>query len=351
VINVDSVRNIVADQYAAGIEAQYGSVGIARLRAICLALGHIHEALAYEMLTRGLTVFATLDHDARPLGSDDVMTVTASQLSALVTGAATIQVIASGELLLQTALRDPIELSVTAVVYHYTDKDYFVVDGRLQPVTNITNFPSMWGVPTFFDLDDALEHYRDSIAMTCSCPILQTAWHDPNRRWIFINKPEDTLQQSLTSYLRMTLRTHKRIEIRREQPIGQSRPPDIKVTWTMTNRIALIEVKWMGASVNERNTGISWQPGERDANEGAQQLAEYLDLNADEAPSHQTRGHLVVYDGRRLNIRLDSTALSRDEAYYYVTREVAWEPDYSVERHDFARPVRFFIRPAMPAQA
>lgn len=133
----------------------------------------------------------------------------------------------------------------------------------------------------------ALEHYRDQIALRCRCPHLETVWDDPDRRWLFKNKPENQLQECLHQYLVFSLRDHKRIEVRREQPAGGRKPPDIKVTWSLTNRLAYIEVKWMGASVHKDEPRISWTPGEDEANKGAEQLVGYLVENEPEAPGHQ----------------------------------------------------------------
>jgi hypothetical protein len=348
-VDLERVRRLVARDYTPAVEEHYGVVGMRALRQLALALDEIHDQLACELLSGGLTVFVTLDSDARPLPADRTMRISADQLPGLVEDAATVQVVGETDFLFLPECVDPFELAEVAVVYHFDGADKFAVDGDLIAVDNPTSFPSVWGVPTFFDLQDALHHYRDQLALRCRCPYLSSMWFDENRRWILMNKPEHTMQASLHLHLVSTLRGHKRIEVRREQPAGGTKPPDIKVTWTLTNRLAFIEVKWMGASAHATEPRISWRPDEREANEGARQLARYLDANAAEAPEHQTMGFLVVFDGRRGGVEFDTTTLTREQALHYLARDVVYDPDYAALRHDFAPPVRCFMYPLKPA--
>jgi hypothetical protein len=350
-VDLERLRGVVSSDYTAAVERQYGDIGMQRLRELTVALDVIHDALAYELLQDGLTVLAALDPAARPLPNKTTLRVTAPRLPTLVRGRATIQVLSDGGLLLSLDPLDPRVFERVAVVYHFDGADHFVVGGALHDVFNPTPFPSIWGIPTFFELDDALEYYRDSIALVCDCDILANElWHDPTRRWILRNKPEDTMQRSLWRYLRTTMRgTNRVVEVDREQPVAGRRPPDIKITWSQTKRIALVEVKWMGQSVNDTGTGISgFQPDEGNANEGAQQLADYLDANFRRAPEHQTKGYLVVFDARRRNLGFSTTELSYDDAMYYLMRDIEWVPDHST-RYDMATPMRCFVKPLRPA--
>ena len=105
----------------------------------------------------------------------------------------------------------------------------------------------------------------------------------------------------------------------------------------------------MGASVHETEPRISWRPDDREANKGAKQLADYLDENAVEAPEHQTMGFLIVFDGRRKDVDYDTTDLTREQAMWFSTREITYDPDYASARHDFADPLRCFLMPLQPA--
>jgi hypothetical protein len=339
------MRRLAATEPAAAVEEHYGQLGMAALRLLAQGLELIGQQLAYELLRDGLTVFVTLDPTARPLAALGSAQLRYEQLPSAVEGSATIQVLDDG-LIVSDQTPDLAELSAQAVVYRFEGQDYLIFDGQSWPVTNPTSFPSRWRTPTFFDLADALEHYQTAVAPTCRCPYLRAVWHDPDRRWLLINKPEKTLQDSLEQHLISSLRLG-RLEVRREQPVGEDKPPDIKVTWSQKNRLALIEVKWMGASVHATEPRISWEPDEREANRGAGQLVDYLQRNAQESPEHQTMGFLMVFDARRQDVAYDTVELTREQATYYANRDVEYDPDYA-ERHDFARPLRCFMVPLKP---
>ena len=340
------MRRIAAADPTVAVEERYGAGGLGSMRLLARGLEQIGQQLAYELLENGLTVFATFDPQSRPLAELGSTEVHAEQLPALVATVACIQVLSDG-FIASDATPDFASLSTDAVVYHFDGQDNLVFEGELWPVENPTAFESRWRTPTFFDLGDALRHYQENVALTSRCPHLSQAWFDPDRRWILINRPEKTLQDSLEQHLISSLRLG-RVELRREQPVGEEKPPDIKVTWSQTNRLALIEVKWMGASVNRDGEDISWEPGETEANKGAAQLVGYLERNAQETPQHQTMGFLVVFDARRAALTFETTELAIGDALFYSTRDVAWDPDFAAQRYDFHVPLRCFIRPRKP---
>jgi hypothetical protein len=264
-----------------------------------------------------------------------------------VEGVATIEVTDNGLFLVATDV-DWAALSNDALIYRFDGRDYLVFDGEPWEIKNSTSFPSRWRVKTFLELSESLEHYQTAVSPTCRCPFLESVWYDSDRRWILKNKPEETFQRSVEQHLINGLRLG-RVEIRREQPIQATKPPDIKVTWSEKNRLAFVEVKWMGASAHATEARISWAPDEREANKGAKQLADYLALNAAEAPEQQAMGFLVVFDARREGLEFATTTLTRADAMHYAARDVVFDPDYSAIRHDFAPPVRCFLLPLQPA--
>lgn len=349
-VDKDKVREIVQLQFAARVQQHYGADGARRLPELALALDRIHEQLAFELIREGLTVLIALDDDKRLLPEDRTVEVSPAELPTLVHGRATIQVLSADRMLVLAEASDPRDYADDAVVYFYSDADYFVIGGEPEAVLNITSFPSIFGTPTFFELDEALQHYKLHLALYSQCSILATCWYD-ERRWLLINRPEDTLQRSLHRFLRDTVRSHQHVESRREQPVEGKRPPDIKITWSQSNRIAYLEVKWMGASVSDGATHISTAYGDTDAREGAKQLADYLDANKTEAATHQTLGYLVVFDARRRNLSFATTALSAADALHFQMRDVPYDPAYHELRHDFAEPLRFFMMPTSSATA
>ena len=229
-VDKDLMARLAASDPAAAIEEHYGAAGMTALRLLARGLEQIGEQLAFEMLGGGLTVIAALGEDVVLLPADRTAQVRPEQLPTLVEGTATIQVVEDGLL----SMREEVEfihLADRAVVYRFDGGDHLVINGSLWPVENPTSFPSRWRVPTFFDLADSLQHYQTAVSPTCRCHHLRSAWHDPPRRWLFMNKPEHVPPVSVEQHLINSLRLG-RVEIRREQPIGGRKPPDIKVTWS-----------------------------------------------------------------------------------------------------------------------
>jgi hypothetical protein len=159
------------------------------------------------------------------------------------------------------------------------------------------------------------------------------------------------MRESLAQHLRSSLRDHGIFEVREEQNVDESHPVDIKVTWSFTNNLALIEIKWLGQSVNAMGDGMGTRYGESRAREGAKQLADYLDGNLQRAPLHQTRGYLIVFDARREGLSFPPS-ITLAEARAYWDRDIEYDPRYDVTRmvrNDFAPPLRFYLEPAVAA--
>ncbi|HET7509933.1 MAG TPA: hypothetical protein VFJ65_06760 [Solirubrobacterales bacterium] len=338
------VMRLIEKFYAAKVERCYGREGGARLLELVTALDAIHESLAYEKLEGGLTVVIALKDGKKLLGAK-AMELTPRELPPVVEGAATIQVLGD-RLLVVPECREPLQFAKDAVVYHFHGHDYFVIEGELDRVINTSSSPSLFGTPTFLNLEEVLDDYKANQALYSQCEILREHLWSDDRRWWFANKPEDVLQRSLRRHVRATLRGVG--EVRREQVVG-TRPTDLKVTWSFTNRIAYVEIKWLGASLNKEKTKVSKRYSAQDANKGAKQLAEYLDLNKDDAAEHETMGYLVVFDGRRQRLSLKATKLDREDGLHFHGEEVEFEPRLWETRSDFRRPRRFFLEPVVSA--
>jgi hypothetical protein len=157
----------------------------------------------------------------------------------------------------------------------------------------------------------------------------------------FRSKPERKMRQSLTQYLKIRLRGN--IEVRPEQVVDESHPVDIKVTWFLSNRLALIEIKWLGKSRNARSLTTSYSIGR--ARKGARQLADYIDGNASQAPIHVSRGYLVVIDGRRYGLNINVASVNHKRGMYYANSEISYNPKFHKLRPDFEEPIRMFAEP------
>jgi hypothetical protein len=209
------------------------------------------------------------------------------------------------------------------------------------PVINpFEGYASIFTFPTFDELKLALYGYRDKLARRTSCRILEQVWRG-QKRIIFRAGPEPTMRNSLTQFLKACLRGD--VEVRPEQNVDESHPVDIKVTWFMSNRLALIEIKWLGASTKTASTLVRYS-GSR-ARSGAKQLADYLDGNAIQAPRQETRGYLVIFDGRRAKIKPSTRRVNRAQGFRYEHSEIVFSPRYHERRSDFEIPIRMFMEP------
>ncbi len=149
------------------------------------------------------------------------------------------------------------------------------------------------------------------------------------------------MRRSLTHFLKATLRD---AETRPEQNVDESHPIDIKVTWGLSNRIALIEIKWLGTpKYPDGHLGKTYTDSR--ARDGAQQLSDYLDANRASVPTHVSKGYLVVLDARRANLRPETISLSLSQRLHYRDREIKYNPAFHQLRDDFAPPIRMFAEP------
>lgn len=188
-------------------------------------------------------------------------------------------------------------------------------------------------------MDVALEDYRVKFAKMSNCPHLKSVWFNKDRIY-FKSGPEDSLRDSLHFFLSCQLRD---AEVRPEQNMDTSHPVDIKITWTFTNRLAVIEIKWLGKSLDQFGNKITQNYTQSRALEGAGQLIGYLDSNKLYAPNKITIGYLVVFDGRRKGTKTIINNISRKDAEHYRNNEIHYDPDYSNSRSDFANPLRLFM--------
>lgn len=234
-------------------------------------------------------------------------------------------------------------LAQRGVVYQYlSGKEHFLAgtNRKAVPLFDPTALSQFCG-HTFFELGEALRNYAATQVRRTSCLILEAIWADQNR--LFLNPgPEPTMRRSLTQFLKARLGAA--YEVRPEQIMDESHPVDIKVTKTMTNRLMIIEIKWMGDS-RHADGHITVKHRDARALSGAKQLADYLDQNMVQAPLHVTQGYYVIIDARRGGLTPSSTTIVRDDALHYENLEVAFNPEFHKIRVDFDPPYRMFSEP------
>lgn len=229
-------------------------------------------------------------------------------------------------------------------IYEYSNcQDVFLTKDKPYILPNFAGGESCFTISTFKSLEEALEQYKLTSARNVACSFIKNAIYDENRIF-FKKKPEHFLRDSLNFYLNARLRGDN-IEIRPEQIIDTTHPVDIKISWGNTNHLALIEIKWLGQSINEDTLELSTNYTAARANDGAKQLVTYLDGNKVQVPNYNTIGYLVIYDLRRRNINKLCKTIKKEDGFFYKDKEIEYTPDYAALRNDFHRPIRFFIEP------
>jgi len=231
------------------------------------------------------------------------------------------------------------------IVYRLVQKvESFGVKGTTVPVPKVVeDTVSQFWLNYFVDLREALTAYKDSMARTSKCHLVREAWADKNRLW-FVTKPEYRLRKALANYLYAFLR-HDEIDLREEQNVDDSHPVDIKVVWRMENRTAIIEVKWIGKSIDIKTRKITANYSDARARKGARQLAQYLEGHKQQASKEDTRGHLVVFDCRRKGLKPSATGVDTKKGLHFQSREIKFNPKFHKTRGDFDEPIRMFMEP------
>ncbi len=236
------------------------------------------------------------------------------------------------------------DLAQSAVVYHYSaGREEFIAGSQRKPVLRLDpSARSQFSVPTFSNLREALQHYARENVRESTCYVFQKVWHDQKRLFLKA-KPEETIRNSLTQFLRNRLGAEH--DVWPEQNVDESHPVDVRVKPRFTNnRLMLIEIKWLGSSLAE-DGHITARHGNPRAQEGADQLAQYLDDQLRFAPSNVIQGYYVIIDGRRKDLQEGATSITQRDGMFFENQELAFDPAYHEIRQDFDHPYRMFAKP------
>jgi hypothetical protein len=235
-------------------------------------------------------------------------------------------------------------LAENAVVYHWQShhEEFIAGTGRRTVPRLDTAARSQFAVPTFSNLRVALQHYSRESVRESTCYLFRTIWAGDNRLFL-MGGPEEIMRNSLTQFLRNRIGADH--DVFPETNVNEKNPVDIRVNPRFTNnRLMLIEIKWLGLSVAEDGHITARHKNAR-AQEGADQLAVYLDQQRQSAPSHVIQGYYVIIDCRRENLREGATTITTPDGMFYENTEISFDPAHHDLRSDFDPPYRMFARP------
>lgn len=346
-VDLDALQALVLQEPLVVAGKQFGDAGTERMKSILRFLKRAaRHATVHEK--SDVTVFSLMQTDTL-VDSRRQEQATAFQFGVTARGtihSLVVEIRVDGSPFVWTNI--PADLSAimqTGLIYRLQQGvETFSVNGTSLPVTKIIpGAVSQFCLNTFTDLKDALVAYRDAMARTSKCTLLQQAWADDNRLW-FLPKPEFRLRRALHNYLYSYLR-HDDIDLREEQNVDDSHPVDIKVVWRMENRSAIIEVKWVGKSLDRDTRTVTASYTDGRARLGAKQLAEYLEWHRQQAAKEDTRGYLVIFDCRRNRLKSSDTTVVKASGFHYEKRDIRYAPEYHKTRDDFEEPIRMFLEP------
>ncbi|MFI7419069.1 hypothetical protein [Nonomuraea sp. NPDC049684] len=315
------------------------------LRDFLPKLKEIHRAVDYESINVALTVFYRTDGNANPLDYSRAYKVTeVTSLALHNDGVLTVEVSDDDVFWVWKEMYGPAELGQGIVLYHYVPGkgEEFWVNGHLGKVPATVAFTKIFGISKFSELAECLDRYAVRLARSSQCHILASLWRE-EARIIWQSAPEAHMRDSLVQHLTSSLEGNP--DIRPESNVDDRNPVDIEIKWENSNRIAMIEIKWLGHSgVLGDNPRITSSHAESRAHEGLRQLAEYLDRTRERNATYDRRGFLFIFDGRRARVKAESVTLSEKDAWAFRDKHIVFDAAL-VGRSDMADPIRCFCEP------
>jgi hypothetical protein len=244
--------------------------------------------------------------------------------------------------LMSIADLDTVALSSSHIIYEFDAgvENFYLAGAGHRLINPMQQYSSVFAVPRYRTLEEAIATYDSTTVRFSACGFLLQLWAD-SRRYVLVNKPEELMRKSMEQYLRSVLPD---ADVRPEGIVDESHPVDLRIVWRNATSVALIEIKWVGASENPAKTAVLRYADAR-ARDGAKQLAEYLDANAPRGTAQQTKGYLVVVDARRGRLQYVAGASTSADPLKFASIPLNYSPDYASLRQDFAAPYRMFARP------
>lgn len=335
-----------ADQlYVPHVHRVFRDEGVSALRQLLGTVRTLYRHVPCECFTEGLMLSIPLGGNDSIAEAGESALIGYAQLAQAQLSQASLIIEKDGQLRIYADARDISQQAATGIVYHYrysqnteSKIERVLFGNEMMDIIDLSGFPSAFAVPTFADLNAALDHYEAIIESPD--PYLQQVWRDSNRL-AFAPKPEKYMRRSLEHYLRQCLRD---AIVRPEQNVNETEPVDIEINWSYQNRLAWIEIKWLGHSAPVGAAEWSTTYTESRAVSGAKQLADYLTAGAARTLSTPCKGYLVVFDGRRKALGAADEEIDSERGHHYRFRDISY-PAEIINRPDMMSPIRFFLAP------
>lgn len=335
------LEKFAAEHYLTTLVRELGQAGVELAKRLHPMIREVFRAVDYSSISGSLTVFVRADGEVEP--SDGVPVRDIGELTWRNLGTLSIDVSDPRSLRIWHSELDAEGLGESSLVYTFDsiNGERFWVGGQAAEPRYPVTYP-LFGLARFRRLEDALHDYGVKVARSSNCDTLQNCWREPTRL-IWRGGPEAGMRRSLKLFLQHTLEDGNP-DVNEEAPVNDKDPVDITVRWADSNRVALIEVKWLGLSGYLDPPRVTGRYNEDRATDALAQLADYLDLSRERTPGFDFRGYLAVFDGRRANVTATSHQCTASDGLAFRDKEPPYDPSLLV-RHDIAQPVRFFCEP------
>lgn len=234
-------------------------------------------------------------------------------------------------------------LAPTEILYEFSNfETVYVGKNEHRTPLSPTSSRTIFSIPTFAEVESAIHRYHNEFAKKSVCKLIKNAWENESKlRWKA--GPESNLRDSLFQFLKASIHSAK--DILPEQNVSEENPVDIKITWRESYARALIEIKWLGVSVDE-NSNITANYSNGRAVKGAEQLVDYIKVSKEQSYDCNFVGYLVVFDGRRRMVDSDDK-LSRhtpEDSWHYEMQDLSDIPDSFKQNN--CKYYRLFIEPS-----
>lgn len=143
-----------------------------------------------------------------------------------------------------------------------------------------------------------------------------------------INKPENTLRNNL----RVFLNRNTQHDFSRENELNNKRELDLYTE--VEGRKYLIEVKWLGQTVNDTETGVTQRITDSSARDGVKQTLEYIQELIEKMNYNVHCGFLCVFDARETKnpVNYDAYKFVPNELMPYFTKHFIKLDEVAVQR-------------------
>lgn len=357
-INPRTIQAILAAAYLSLPRQVFGHQGENALRILFDAVGMIYEEFPPDALPNGITVIAPSDPEGvevvlAPLGDlvyhADAASV-ANLLRATGRNYVVVGVASDGSYRSVLTVVAPVlaTLATGAVVYNHDGRTERLLAGtENKPIPRCAaGLASNLAKPTFQGLGEALDNYERT-ARDTQCDTLANVWEGgvDGPRLVLTARPERHMRDSLHRALAYMLR---HADVSREHNTDDTKPVDIRIKWRSSNVEALIEIKWLGRSLTsgcskDNPSYTEYRPAR--AQEGASQLADYLEREKSNSGASALKCYLVVFDARRRRVNGPADRLNAENALYFEHADLTFDPDHAKLRPDFEKPRRYFMAP------